>query len=120
MCDGERTIKSILLILAIAFLLPSCMTVATLNVEYEAADSEVDECAEYCSIRRVYSGVSMDICLLSAGSEGGQGGAIAFWDLPFSFIADTIVLPYTAYKQISVGGRHTGVLYYKSGCEKNT
>lgn len=59
----------------------------------------------------------MDICLLSAGGESGQAGAIALWDLPFSLVADTVVLPYTIYKQATVGGAHKGVLFYKANCD---
>jgi len=39
--------------------------------------------------------------------RGGQGFAIAFWDLPLSFVADTVILPYTAYKQMTAGNFST-------------
>jgi uncharacterized protein YceK len=63
----------------------------------------------------VYSGTQMDAHMIKApfdclsGKEGGEGcwGVIAFSpiliiggiiDLPLSFIADTLILPYTIYK----------------------
>lgn len=108
--------RSILLAIFSMLALSSCMTVATLNVDYKSnKPKQPDPCAEYCSINRVYSGVSMDLCLLSAPTHGGF---FAIWDLPLSLVADTVILPYTLYRQASDGGKHTGVLYYNTECKQ--
>lgn len=40
-----------------------------------------------------------------------------FWDLPFSVVLDTLVLPYTIYKQATVGGSIT-IQGLEGNCEK--
>lgn len=92
------------------------MSIATL-VEDEQF-SEPDSCPEDCTIHRIYSGTSVDVCLLRL-DDAGQAGAIAFWDLPFSFVLDTLVLPYTIYKQVTVGGSISEPTGKESKC-KNT
>jgi uncharacterized protein YceK len=58
------------------------------------------DCSNDVVIPRVYSGVANDIRFLT-GNYGDKG--FVFWDLPFSLIADTLVLPYTLYSQIRYG-----------------
>ena len=103
------------LILA-SLMLSSCMSIVTLSEEGERRFGEPDSCPEDCTVHRIYSGVSTDICILRT-DEAGQGGAIAFWDLPFSFVLDTLVLPYTIYKQLSVGGSFSEPTSAKSKCK---
>ncbi len=76
------------------------MSIATLTEDGDKEFSEPDNCPEDCTVHRVYGGTSIDICLLRSGSEAGQGGAIAFFDLPFSLVLDTIVLPYTPHSAL--------------------
>jgi hypothetical protein len=45
----------------------------------------------------------MELCALYSQGGGGLLGSIVMLDLPFSFVADTVILPYTAYKQITEG-----------------
>ena len=63
----------------------------------------------------IYSGVSTDYYMLKSaidaegGAAGGKGQALFFVgiytviDLPFSFVLDTILLPYTITRQIIYG-----------------
>lgn len=93
-----------------------CSSVYTLSSDFDKDLSKIDVCPQDCTVHRVYSGVSMDICMLRT-ENSGQGGAIAFWDLPFSFVLDTVVLPYTVYKQVSVGGSVSQQLGPVSQCD---
>ncbi len=58
------------------------------------------ECNPDYTIPRVYSGVSNDYRFINGNSEG-KGWV--FLDMPLSFVADTVVLPYTVYKQAKLG-----------------
>lgn len=51
---------------------------------------------------RIYSGTIIDVCEVMF-DFGGHSAVVAFWDLPFSFVADTVILPYTGYMQITEG-----------------
>lgn len=51
-------------------------------------------------VPRVYSGIFNDFSYLKRGSPGN---GIVLVDLPFSFIADTVVVPYTIYTQLRYG-----------------
>jgi len=98
-------------------MLSSCMSIATLvDEDTQNMFNEPDSCPEDCTVHRVYSGTSLDICMLRT-DNAGQGGAIAFWDLPFSFVLDTLVLPYTIYKQVSVGGSFSEQTGAESKCK---
>jgi uncharacterized protein YceK len=57
-------------------------------------------CDEKYTIKRMYSGISNDIRFLHADY---QDGGFAVLDMPFSLIADTILLPYTFYTQLRYG-----------------
>ena len=64
-------------------------------------------CYPYCEypyseyrIPRVYSGAATVLCFLRVG---GEDSGIVLPDLPVSFAADTIVLPYTITRQIKSG-----------------
>ena len=110
-------VKTQIYFVVVSFTLSSCMTLASFTDEVEEDFNKPDKCPEDCTIHRVYSGTSVDICLLRSGSEAGQGGAIAFWDLPFSLVADTVVLPYTIYKQATVGGSFSVPTGKNSKCD---
>jgi uncharacterized protein YceK len=68
--------------------LQGCLTVVTLH-------NPEERCGAKQPIPRVYSGTRCDVHGLSADNVG----VIALLDMPLSFVADTIVLPYTVYKQ---------------------
>ncbi len=59
---------------------------------------------------RIYSGTLFDIrCLLQPGMYNTQGlGGLCLVDVPFSLIADTVILPFTIYDQIKYGSYATG------------
>lgn len=61
-------------------------------------------------IPRIYSGVSYNVCLLnsepnsnSIGGFGLMGVPLIFIDTVCSAVADTVILPYTIYTQVSDG-----------------
>ncbi len=52
----------------------------------------------------IYSGTVMDVAAVFGGaSEGGEGSiaALLIFDVPFSLVADTLLLPLTIYEQIT-------------------
>ena len=64
-------------------------------------------CLRQCVfLPRIYSGTIVDVCEVMF-DPGGHSAAVAFWDLPFSFVVDTVILPYTVYKQITEGNFST-------------
>jgi uncharacterized protein YceK len=116
MCIKEPSLKQLFLILISAITLSGCSSIYTLSSDFDKALSSSDVCPQDCTVHRIYSGVSLDVCILRS-DNAGQGGAIAFWDLPFSFVVDTVALPYTIYKQASVGGSVSHPLGPVSQCE---
>ena len=56
-------------------------------------------------IPRVYSGIATDWSFLS---EGGEDAGVLVFDLPLSFAADTLVLPYTIPRQRKYGDLYNG------------
>lgn len=74
-----------------------CSTIGTLSA---SANSEGFQCDEDHAITRIYSGVSNDFRFIRGDY---QDKGVVFWDLPFSLVADTLVLPYTCYAQIRYG-----------------
>jgi uncharacterized protein YceK len=86
-------------VLAAVLVLPGagCSTVATLA---GASDPERYECSDDRFVPRMYSGVFNDVAILR--SDAIDKGIVVL-DLPFSLVADTLVLPYTIYGQIRYG-----------------
>ena len=74
-----------------------CSTFATLG-----GDLRLDklQCDEGYTIPRVYSGLANDIRFLRGNYQ--DKGLVVF-DAPFSLAADTILLPYTIYRQVRYG-----------------
>ena len=85
------------LIMIICLLLPGCSTIATVAVG--AHDGEFS-CDDKFTITRIYSGISNDLRFLRGNY---QDKGLVFWDLPFSLVADSVVLPYTIYTQSNYG-----------------
>ena len=60
------------------------------------------DCDQSCwRVSQVYSGTAQNICCISRC--GSVGSSFAVVDLPFSLIADTLMVPVTIYKQFSRG-----------------
>jgi len=76
-----------------AALLAGCATLETLQQESPRAWNGPER-----SIPRLYSGTAFDFVLLSFPNE-----SFALLDLPFSLVADTLVLPWTIYTQLARG-----------------
>jgi uncharacterized protein YceK len=53
-----------------------------------------------CKLPKVYSGTLLDVY---AVKQNTQIGAFLFWDIPFSLLADTMILPLTIYEQSRYG-----------------
>jgi uncharacterized protein YceK len=85
------------LIAIICLLLSGCSTMATIAGGSNAAKFS---CDDQFAITRIYSGISNDLKFLRGDY---QDKGFIFWDLPFSLIADTVVLPYTIYTQTRYG-----------------
>jgi uncharacterized protein YceK len=81
----------------IGLLLAGCGTVAGLVGHFEP---ERLDCAEGDFVPRVYAGVFGDIALLRRGTAEQE---LVWFDLPFSLVADTLVLPWTLVTQILHG-----------------
>jgi uncharacterized protein YceK len=90
-------VKRNVIFLIICMLLSSCGTQAAfLNASYpEHCNSRIDE------IPRIYGGIAFDINHIS--NDHNNGDEAVFFDIPFSFVADTVTLPYTIYGQIRYG-----------------
>ncbi|MBI3563285.1 MAG: YceK/YidQ family lipoprotein [Gammaproteobacteria bacterium] len=82
---------------SILLALSGCSTFATIAA---GSNREKFDCDEKYTIPRVYSGVFNDIRFLR-GNYPDQD--VVVLDFPFSLVADTIVLPYTAYTQAAYG-----------------
>ena len=94
----------------LAILLSSgCGTVNTVFRDDEYSGRELRKLDTYCDeIPRVYSGVAYYFCQLNAkpGSNVDTSGAQltgALIDSAMSGVLDTLVLPYTAYRQYADG-----------------
>lgn len=89
------------LVLAIS----GCGTIKTLNDEEGAADDLAKWKSNCHSIPRAYSGVAYQFCNLDGPPRSGSHWAaptIAL-DMAISGIADTILIPYTGYRQYQQG-----------------
>ncbi len=77
-------------------LLSGCSTVATVIGDV----THNFDCDRNCRIPRVYSGVANDVCFIRGDAEDS---VICLIDLPLSFVGDTGLLPYTAFRQGKFG-----------------
>lgn len=81
--------------------LSACASVYTqTNDAY--ADAGID-CSDHSTIPNIYSGFVFDLYCLPAENFG----FFCLVDLPFSLFVDTVMVPYTAYKQIKYGSWYT-------------
>ncbi|MCX2901072.1 YceK/YidQ family lipoprotein [Pseudomonas mandelii] len=94
-----------------ALMLAGCGTVQTVMRDDEVAAKILKEQKSYCgAVPRIYSGVTFDFCYLNAPLERGREAevhttapAVVLVDVVLSGVMDTLVLPYTIYKQQADG-----------------
>lgn len=98
-----------LIVCSIAVFLAGCGTINTVIRDDWVARRTLNRIETSCeTIPRIYSGVSYNICLLR-----GKPSRISLWlapipqlllvDIALSGALDTVVLPYTIYRQINDG-----------------
>lgn len=94
----------------LAFTLTGCGTVNTVIRGDAVASHNLKEIKSYCeSIPRVYSGVSYDFCTLHGSPapvhtwQTSNSVPEVFFDFVISGVLDTVVLPYTIYRQSNDG-----------------
>jgi uncharacterized protein YceK len=99
------------LLLIAAMLLAGCGTVQTVVRNDDAAVKSLRKQKSYCgAVPRIYSGVTYDFCYLNAPLEQGVDAqnhtwapAIVLIDVVASGVMDTLLLPYTIYRQQADG-----------------
>ncbi|MFJ7281836.1 YceK/YidQ family lipoprotein [Pseudomonas sp. NPDC099000] len=92
-------------------MLAGCGTVQTVVRGDEVAAKSLKEHKSYCgAVPRIYSGVTYDFCMLNAPLEKGRDAqehdnapAIVLIDVVISGALDTLLLPYTIYRQQADG-----------------
>ncbi|QZP31939.1 YceK/YidQ family lipoprotein [Pseudomonas sp. DR48] len=98
-------------VLLAALMLAGCGTVQTVMRGDEVAAKSLKERKSYCgAVPRIYSGVTYDFCILNAPLEKGREAevhdnapAIVLIDVVLSGAFDTLLLPYTLYRQQADG-----------------
>ncbi len=94
-----------------ALLLAGCGTIQTVVRGDEVAATSLKEQKSYCgAVPRIYSGVSYDFCSLNAPLKKGldaqdhtDAPAVVLIDVVMSGALDTLLLPYTIYRQQADG-----------------
>lgn len=90
--------------------LTACGTINTVAVDDSTTRQKLQNAKTFCNfIPRFYSGVSYNFCLYHAEFstdaefvQVGRGTLVAY-DMLFSGLTDTILLPYTIYRQVNDG-----------------
>jgi uncharacterized protein YceK len=98
-------------VLLAALIIAGCGTVQTVMRGDEVAAKSLKERKSYCgAVPRIYSGVTYDFCILNAPLEKGRDAevhdnapAIVLIDVVLSGALDTLLLPYTLYRQQADG-----------------
>ena len=89
-----RTIINNILFVTLCILMSGCSTIYTQTANLD--------CYNKCMhISQIYSGTSSELCELMSNTSNPLGYEII--DLPLSFVFDTVILPYTIYKQNTEG-----------------
>ncbi|WP_285419779.1 YceK/YidQ family lipoprotein [Pseudomonas sp. efr-133-TYG-5] len=99
------SIKMALTIGVVLWLLTGCGSAVTVLQDEADVARDLRKLKTYCqSLPRVYSGVAYDFCALHAPPDP-TGILLPFVlvDLPLSGVLDTVVLPYTIYRQVMEG-----------------
>jgi len=96
-----------ILLLVMLFYLAGCGSIETPSNTDGRIARDLDKRGTYCeTVPRMYSGVAYDFCHLHsrpASTTGSTFLELHLFDMGLSAIADTIALPYTAYRQATVG-----------------
>ncbi len=107
---GMFTTNMKLLVLAwSASMMVGCGTVTTVMREDAATVRALKADKTYCqSVPRIYSGVTYNLCVLHGPPSTGSSLALnsvpwTFIDVPLSGVMDTLLLPYTVYRQSTDG-----------------
>jgi uncharacterized protein YceK len=95
----------------VALLLAGCGTVQTVVRGDEVAAKSLKQQKSYCgAVPRIYSGVTYDFCSLNAPLQEGRDAqtytfepAFVLIDVVISGALDTLLLPYTIYRQQADG-----------------
>jgi uncharacterized protein YceK len=108
------TIKMAVASGAISLTLAGCGTTATVFQDEAEAARGLRKQKTYCeSIPRVYSGLAYDFCVLNAPPDpSGFLMPLMLLDLVLSGALDTVVLPYTVYRQGADGNIQ---IYWRPG-----
>lgn len=94
-----------------ALMLGGCGTIQTVVRHDDAAIKSLKEQKSYCgAVPRIYSGLTYDFCTLNAPLHSGvdaqkynNGTIIVLIDAVISGALDTVLLPYTIYRQQADG-----------------
>ncbi|WP_338800633.1 YceK/YidQ family lipoprotein [Pseudomonas sp. RSB 5.4] len=108
------TIKNAVTLSTCAWLLSGCGTAASVMQMDADVARDMRKQKTYCqSIPRIYSGLAFDFCVLHAPPDpSGVLVPFVLLDLPLSGVLDTVVLPYTIYRQASDGSLG---IYWRAG-----
>lgn len=105
-----RTMSMKLLLLAcIALTMAGCGTVTTALRDDAVTVRSLKASKTYCqSVPRIYSGVTYNLCVLNGPPNSGSDVIVnsvpwTLIDIPLSGITDTLLLPYTIYRQSADG-----------------
>ncbi|BBP71096.1 hypothetical protein PHLH6_31000 [Pseudomonas sp. Seg1] len=98
----------VLAMMLMAAMLGGCGTVQTVARSDQVAVDDLKRSKSYCgAVPRIYSGVMYDFCTLHApiGEGNAYNAALPGWaiDAVASGVLDTLLLPYTIYKQQADG-----------------
>ena len=97
----------VLLTIAVIALTAGCGTITTLSSSDDSLSRDLKKRETYCeSLSRVYSGVSYNLCVLNSKPRDTEIALlVGFYlvDGAFSLLSDTLVLPYTIYRQSADG-----------------
>ncbi|MEO6680143.1 MAG: YceK/YidQ family lipoprotein [Pseudomonas sp.] len=106
--------KMAMLLGACSLTLSGCGTAVTVLQDDADAARGLRKQKTYCqSIPRVYSGLAYDFCVLNAPPDPtGVLVPLVLLDLSLSGVLDTVVLPYTIYRQ-GVDGNIS--IYWRAG-----
>lgn len=99
------------LLVVTSLLVTGCGTINTVFRSDDVVARNLSESKTYCgSIPRIYSGVFYDLCILNAPPVFSEKNAAAPAFIPLEIMdfipscaVDTVVLPYTIYRQITNG-----------------
>lgn len=93
----------------LSLILSGCGTVTTVLRGDDVTVRELKARKTYCqSIPRVYSGVAYDLCILHGPPSAATGLSLndvpwPYLDVAVSGVLDTLLLPYTLYRQNADG-----------------